>query len=134
MRKILLTGICVGVLFIFLDMAVAISTAPLYAPYSDMPIWKAAPDLVAGIFFDIINGLMLAGVYSVISGSIPGRGWRRGLNYGVIVGLFRVVMGAFSTFVMYDVPVLIVSVTAVAGFVEILLLCVALSLVYERIR
>ena len=101
-KKILACGIITGVLFSVFDMLIAISTSPIFSPYSDLPIWKTPPNVPAGLIFDLINGFILAVVYTIVYNGIPGFGWKKGVNYGVFVGLFRVVMSSFSTIVMYN--------------------------------
>jgi len=106
--KTVVYGMMIGVLFIILDMLIAISTSPIFAPYSSLPIWKTPPNILAGTVFDLINGFILVTVYTTIYKGIPGSGWKKGLSYGVIVGLFRVVMMTFSTIVMYNIPLILV--------------------------
>ena len=133
MKRILACGIITGVLFIMFDMIIAISTSPIFSPYSDLPIWKTPPDILAGLIFDLINGFILLAVYIIIYNGIPGFGWKKGLNYGIIVGLFRVVMTSFSTIVMYTIPFTLVITSLVIGYIEIVILCVMLAVVYEKV-
>lgn len=133
LKKFIVCGVATGILFLFLDVAVAIATSPILSPYSSLPVWKNPPDIAAGTLFDLVNGFILAGVYSIIYKGIPGEGWRKGLNYGIMVGLFRVLMAAFSTLVVYNVPQEVVLVNLLAGYAEIVLLCAALALVYEKL-
>jgi len=133
-RKILACGIITGVLFSLFDMLIAISSSPIFSPYSDLPIWKTQPNIIAGLIFDLINGFILAAVYTTIYNGIPGFGWRKGLNYGIFVGLFRVVMSSFSTIVMYNIPLTLVVTSLITGFIEIIVLCIILAVVYERLK
>lgn len=133
-KKILICGIITGTLFIIFDMFIAILTSPIFSPYSDLPIWKTPPNILAGLIFDLINGFILVAVYMTIYEGIPGFGWRKGLNYGIIVGLFRVVMMSFSTIVMYNVPSILVITSLVTGYTEIVILCIILAVIYEKLR
>ncbi len=133
-KKILICGIITGTLFIIFDMFIAILTSPIFSPYSDLPIWKTPPNILAGLIFDLINGFILVAVYMTIYEGIPGFGWRKGLNYGIIVGLFRVVMMSFSTIVMYNVPSMLVITSLVTGYTEIVILCIILAVIYEKLR
>jgi zinc transporter ZupT len=131
-KRMLITGITVGILFIILDMVFAIVTSPIYSSYSNLPIWKNPPNVAAGIIFDIANGFILVIVYAMIYNGIPKTGWKKGLNYGVMVGLFRVLMSTFSTTVMYEIPLMIVVTNLFTGFLEIVVLCIMLSIIYEK--
>jgi hypothetical protein len=132
-RKLLVTSIITGILFVIFDMLIGILTSRLFQPYAELAIWKTPPDVLAGTVFDLVNGLILAAVYMAIFESIPGTGWKKGLNYGAIVGLFRVIMPSFSTIVMYSVPLDLVITNLVTGYAEILALCVILALVCEKL-
>jgi len=133
-KKILACGIITGVLFLIFDMVIAISTSPIFSPYSDLPIWKTPPNILAGLIFDLINGFILVAAYTIVYNGIPGFGWKKGLNYGVLVGLFRVVMSSFSTIVMYNIPLTLVITSLITGYVEIIVLCVILAAVYEKLK
>jgi hypothetical protein len=133
-KKILACSMVTGVLFILFDMLIAILTNPLSSPYSDLPIWKTPPNILAGVIFDLINGFILVAVYMTIYNGIPGLGWKKGLYYGLIVGLFRVVMMSFSSIVMYNIPLILVIIGIVTGYIEIVLLCIILAVIYEKLR
>lgn len=133
-KKILLCGVITSFLFLIFDMLIGISTSPIFSPYSDLPIWKTPPNILAGLVFDLINGFILVLVYGTIYKGIPGFGWKKGLNYGVIVGLFRVVMMSFSMIVMYNVPLILVFTSLITGFIEIVLLCIILAVIYEKLN
>ena len=133
-KNILVCGVITGILFLIFDMLIGISTSPIFSPYSDLPIWKTPPDILAGLVFDLINGFILALVYRTLYEGIPGLGWKKGLSYGVIVGLFRVVMMSFSTIVMYNVPLILVITSLITGFIEIVILCTILAVFYEKLK
>lgn len=133
-KTILVCGIVTGILFILFDMIIAIATSPIFLPYSELAIWKTPPNISAGLVFDFINGLILVAVYTVIYNGIPGVGWQRGLNYGIIVGLFRVVMTAFSSIVMYTIPLALIVTSLLTGYIEIVIVCVLLAVIYERLN
>ena len=131
--KIVVCGIVIGVLFVIFNMLIAISTSPIFSPYSDLPIWKTPPNILAGIIFDLINGFILVAVYMTLYVGIPGFGWKKGLNYGIIVGLFRVVMMTFSTIVMYNIPMVLVIASLITGYIEIVILCIILAVIYQKL-
>ena len=132
-KSFVLCSMVTGILFIFFDMLIGIGTSRVFAPYSELAIWKTPPNVVAGVVFDLINGFILTAVYMTIYNGLPGLGWQKGLNYGLIVGLFRVVMTSFSSIVMYNIPVILVGTGLITGYVEIVLLCVILAVMYEKL-
>jgi len=108
-------------------------TSPIFSAYSSLSIWQTPLNITAGMIFDIVNGFILVLVFTFIYDGIRGKGWKKGLNYGIIVGLFRVLMSTFSSIVMYNIPLILNITTLITGFVEVLLLCITLSIVYERL-
>ncbi len=131
--KLFTLGIWIGILFIVFDLLISLSTSPIFSSFSDLPIWKTPPNISAGIIFDLINGFVLVAVYMIIYNGIPGLGWRKGFNYGIIVGLFRVVMTSFSSIVMYNIPLPLVITSLITGYIEIVLLCIIVAIIYERV-
>ena len=133
-KNIFMCSIITGILFLILDMFIGILTSPIFSPYSNLPIWKTPPNILAGLVFDLVNGFILVLVYMTIYKGIPGIGWKKGFFYGIIVGLFRVVMMSFSIIVLYNVPLILVFTNLVTGFIEIVILCVILAVVYEKLK
>lgn len=131
-KRLLVASLVIGILFIIFDMLTAVSTNPIFSSYSGLPIWKTPPNILAGLIFDLINGFILVAVYTIIYNGIPGLGWEKGLSYGMIVGLFRVVMVSFSTIVMYNIPLAMVITNLITGYIEVILLCIILAVIYEK--
>ncbi len=140
-RRTVIAGILLGFAFLVLDLVAFVNPVvfSVTAPYLTLSIWKSPSSLGTSnvvflpFLFELVNGIILAGVWFLINPSIPGKAWRKGLNYGIIVGLFRVLMGAFSTYVMYAVPDVVLVTTTIASFIEILVLGILTQMICERI-
>jgi hypothetical protein len=74
---------------------------------------------------------MLVAIYAVIYRGLPGQGWKGGISYGLIVWGLRVVMWAFSTYMMTDISPILIGVTVVTGLVEVLILCIVTAAIYR---
>jgi hypothetical protein len=83
-----------------------------------------------GLIFELINGFILALIYALLHASLPGRGWVKGISYGLIVWGLRVVMWAFSTYMMTDMSPILIGINVVTGLVEVLILGVAIAAIY----
>jgi len=70
----------------------------------------------------------------IIYNGIPRFGWKKGLYYGLIVGLFRVVMMSFLTIVMYNILLRLIITSLITGYIEIVTLCIILALIYEKLK
>lgn len=126
-------SLIIGFLFVIFDMLIGIITSPLLFIFSSLTIWKNPPDIIAGIIFDFINGFILVGTFHVVYDGIPYKGWKKGTIYGAIIGLFRVVMGVFSTYVMYEIPLIIIFVHLITSYVEIVILGILVSILHEKL-
>lgn len=142
--RTLTCGAVLAIAFLVLDVLSFANplVTSIIAPYAGLSIWKFTNPTAPGVsnifflpfLFELINGILLAEVWFLINKSLPGKGWMKGLNYGVLVGLFRVVMGAFSTYVMYTVPDIVLITTGFVSFIEILILGVLTQQVCERVK
>jgi hypothetical protein len=54
----------------------------------------------------------------------------KGLSYGLLVWGLRVVMGAFSTYMMFDVRAISIVITVFTGLIEVVILGVAIAAIY----
>jgi len=130
--KIIFSSLIIGVFFIILDGCSAIILSPVYARFSGLEIFKTAPSIRAGLLFDVLNGFILVTVFMVIQEGLPGGLIVKGIYFGFIVGLFRVLMNAFSSYVMYNIPPTLLIYSSLVWYVEIIVLGVLTSLVYQR--
>jgi len=76
---------------------------------------------------------MLAVIYAVIYRCLPGQGWQKGLNYGLMVWGLRVVMWAFSTYMMTELHPMLITITVFTGLVEVLILGVVIAVIYREV-
>lgn len=133
-KRLVVTGIVASVLFLVLDAALGTAGGFIGAQVLGLPV-EQPPGIEAkvkyGLIFELINGLMLAVIYAVIHPSLPGQGWKKGISYGLIVWGLRVVMWAFSTYMMTDMPPILIAITVVTGLIEVLILCIVIAAIYK---
>lgn len=86
-----------------------------------------------GLLFELLNGFMLTVIYAVIYPALPGVGWRKGLSYGLIAWGLRVVMWAFSTYMITDTAPILIDVTVFTGLIEMLIICVVIAAIYRDV-
>ena len=69
------------------------------------PITKESINIPLGFGIDLLYGFVMAGLFLLLYKSLPGQtGLMKGLSYGFIVWFFRVVMYAFSQWMMFKIP------------------------------
>jgi hypothetical protein len=132
-KRLIVAGIAASVLFLVLDAALGTAGGFIGAQVFGLPV-EQPPGFEAkvkfGLIFELINGFILAVIYAVIHPSLPGQGWKKGISYGLLVWGLRVVMGAFSTYMMTDVPPASIAITVVTGLIEVLILGIVTAAIY----
>ena len=130
-KRLIVAGIVASILFLVLDAIFGVLGGWIGELISGIP--PEQPDdakLATGLVFELINGFMLVIIYAVIYPALPGEGGRRGISYGLIVWGLRVVMWAFSTYMLTDMPPVLISITVITGLVEMLIICVVIAIIY----
>jgi hypothetical protein len=133
-KKFILAWIVTAILFLVLDMLFGALGGFLTANITGAPIQGPAgieSKIFTGFLFEIINGFILVLVYAAIHPSIPGKGLVKGIGYGLIVWALRVLMWAFSTYMMFDVSTVLLAVTTILGLIEVLILCIVIAVIYK---
>ena len=132
--RLVIGGLVASVLFLVLDAALGMLGGLIGARLFALPAAQPAgieSKMVAGLVFELINGFVLAVVYAIVHSCLPGAGWIKGLSFGVLVWMLRVVMWAFSTYMMTGMSPVTISITVVTGLVEMLIIGVAIALIYR---
>jgi len=60
-----------------------------------------------------------------------GKGILEGIRFGVYIGFFFVFVGMFNNFAVYPIPYSLTWIWIIAGFVQLILAGVAVSLIYK---
>jgi hypothetical protein len=133
-KRLVVAGIVASVLFLVLDMGLGTAGGWIGAEVFGLPV-EQPPGFEAkvkfGLIFELINGFMLAVIYAVIHPSLPGQRWEKGISYGLLVWGLRVVMGAFSTYMVTDTHPILIAITAVTGLIEVMILCIVIAAIYR---
>jgi hypothetical protein len=133
-KRLLAAGMAASVLFLVLDMVLGTVGGFIGAEVFGLPVEQPPGFEVKmkfGLIFELINGFMLAVIYAVIHPILPSQGWKKGISYGLLVWGLRVVMGAFSTYMMTDMPPILIAITVVTGLIEVLILCIVIAAIYK---
>lgn len=136
-KRFLLAGIVTSILFLVFDMLFGSLGGFIGAQVFGLPFDQPSgieAKIQYGLIFELINGFMLALIYALIHPSLPGQGWKKGISYGLIVWGLRVVMWAFSTYMMFDIPTVSIVITVVTGLIEVLILGTVIAVIYTDKR
>lgn len=116
-------------------------TADLYAKYAAQLCSKPvesfgglAPWLGVMMLGGLAAWLILSAIYSILYKSIPGKGWRKGLSYGLMLFLISDVTVAFNSWLLHSYPEVILFVELGNAFVGTVVGGIVLALVYEKLK
>ncbi len=129
MLRYIMVSVIGGILFGAMDGVIhGIPVAQkIYAFYR--PIARTSVNAPAGIVIDLIYGFALAGIFLVLYPSLPGSsGLVKGLSFAALAWFLRVVMGAASDWMMFQVPGQTLLYALGAGLLEMLVLGILFGL------
>ena len=87
------------------------------------PIAKSSVNAPVGVLIDIIYGFIMAGIFLILYQSIPGKsGLIKGLNYGLFIWFFRVVMYTVTTWMMFNVSKTTLIYVLITGLGEMIII------------
>jgi hypothetical protein len=86
------------------------------------PMARKSLNMPAGLVIDLVYGFVLAGIFVLLYGSLPGEFIVKGLVFGLAVWFFRVVMQVATQWMMFAIPASTLIYTLAAGLVEMLVL------------
>ena len=136
-KRLVVASIVASVLFLVLDAVLGMAGGFVGAQVFGLPFEQPPgidDKMMIGPVFELINGFMLAVIYAVIHPSLPGQGWKKGISYGLIVWGLRVVMWAFSTYMMTDMAPVSIVINVVTGLIEVLILGIVIAVIYRARR
>jgi hypothetical protein len=131
--RLIVVGLVAAALFLVLDMALGMLGGWIGRRLFGLPAAQPAgigAKVKLGLVFELINGFLLAVIYAVIRASLPGDGWVKGMSYGLIVWALRVVMWAFSTYMMTDLAPVTIGISVGTGLIECLILGFVIAALY----
>jgi hypothetical protein len=119
----IIVSIASGILFGIMDGLIHANplAQKLYRVYK--PIARESLNTVAGIIFEFCYGFIMAGVFLLLYQSLPTEmGLTKGIGFGLMVWVFRVLMYAVSQWMMYKIPGKTIFYTIITGLGEMLVL------------
>jgi len=133
-KKVLISGLAAG--FVILAVEFFLGYA-LSADYTTTPqIWKPMTEMwyyqIFALYF--IEGIIYAAAFSVLQNSIPGKGWKKGQNFGLLVWIVATVPGMLMTYFTMAVPDAIVLSWLLGGLISIVFAGIVISLVQNRLH
>jgi len=134
MKKVLIGGLLAGVVIIVMGMVFGALSADMYK-LSPKALWKPMGGdwFMKMAVFDFITGLILAYVFSIIKGSLPGKGLMKGISFGIMIFAVGTFLGLTMTYLTMAVRTKLIASWALNGLVNYLLAGLIFEFVNEKI-
>jgi hypothetical protein len=81
-----------------------------------------------------VEGILYATVFGILFNSLPGKGWRKGLNYGLILWVIGTVPGMLLTYFTMAVPDSIVASWTFGGLISLAIAGSVIAVVQNKIK
>jgi hypothetical protein len=131
-------GVIVGIIYAIIAFIINfISGFILASDYTTTPqLWKPMTDLwyYQIIALNLIEGIIFGLIFSVLYNGIPGKGWKRGFNFGLLLWFVGTVPGMLMTYFTMAVPDSIVLSWTIGGLITLLIGGSILAVVYDKIK
>ncbi|MBU1131386.1 hypothetical protein KJ840_04595 [Patescibacteria group bacterium] len=126
--RIFQAGILIGIILLVLNSIEGWLFSGLYAN-SDPALWQKMSGnwWLQILIFNLVVGLILALVYSVMYKGIPDKGLGKGIQYGFWIWLVGTVPGLLITMLTMTVPAELVVVWIITGLINLLIAGMILS-------
>ena len=128
-KRFVVAVIVVFIVFQIFDFIVhGIILAPTYTTLKS--VWR--PDMMSKMWIMYITSFILSllFVYIFIKG-YEARGIGEGIRYGLLIGLFMNVVGAFNQYVIYPIPFSLALQWLIYGMIEFIICGIIAALIYK---
>jgi len=134
MKKIIIGGLLAAIVIIIMGMVFGAMSSDMYK-MSPKILWKPMGGdwFTKMIIFDIVSGLILAYVFSIIKGALPGAGLVKGISFGLIIFFVGTFLGLTMTYLTMAVRTKLIAVWSLNSLINYLLAGLIFELVEEKI-
>ena len=134
MKKIIIGGVLAGVVILLMGMVFGALSSEMYK-MSPRVFWKPMGGdwFTKVIIFDLASGLVLACVFSIIKGMLPGTGLMKGLSFGMIIWIVGPLLGLTMTYLTMAIRAKLIAVWALNGLFNYILSGLVFELLDEKL-
>jgi hypothetical protein len=137
LKKVVLSAVIYTIIAQIINIVGSIFTMSYYTDPAYFGLWSklmmpgngppGTEFFVASIAISFIIGIIFSGVYSFLKGSIPGKGLRKGINYGIMLFLVTGVPFTLTTYLLFAVPAFLLLDWAISTLVIYLIIGAAFA-------
>jgi hypothetical protein len=134
MKKIIIGGLVAGVVIMIIGMVFGALSADMYK-MSPKILWKPMGGdwFTKMVIFDFVTGLILAYVFSIIKGSLPGEGLMKGISFGLIIFAVGTFLGLTMTYLTMAIRTKMIMVWALNGLINYIFAGFIFEIIDEKI-
>ena len=133
-KKGIIAGLIAGIVILIVGMT---SGYLFGTDYEKTPeLWKHMTGnwYYTMIAVDFIEGILYGLVFTVVYTGIPGNGWKKGLNYGLILWIVATIPGMLMTYITMTVPDMIVASWLFGGLISLVIAGPAIAIVHDKLK
>jgi hypothetical protein len=113
----------------------------IYEKYINHPSTKSM-DYFGGqgnwIFLMALSSIILITLfivlYLLLYQSIPGKGWKKGIVFGLMIWIIKAVPEAFNQWMLFDYPAILIIIPLINGLIGMLIFGFLLSLIFDKFK
>jgi len=90
--------------------------------------------IMLNAIFSIIFVAILILLYLKLYESIPGKGWKKGLSFGLIIAFVKAIPEAFNQFMVFNYPTVLILVQLVNAILSLIIFGILLSLFFNKFK
>lgn len=135
MKKIIVGGLLAGLAIMVVSFIIGSMTADMYK-MSNAAMWKPMGQdwFWSMLAYDFVVGLILAYVWSIVKGAIPGTGIQKGLFFGLLVFLLGTIPGMGMTYLTMNIRNKMIIVWTMNGLFNYLLAGAAIEWAEKKLN
>jgi hypothetical protein len=70
--------------------------------------------------------------YVILYTSLPGKGWRKGVSFGMMLFLLKAVPEAFNQWMIFTYPSILIVIQLINSFIDLLFFSILLAALFEK--
>ncbi|MDP1725986.1 MAG: hypothetical protein Q8M15_04325 [Bacteroidota bacterium] len=133
MKRFIITAVLTGLLFGLMDGLINANPFAVKLMECYKPIAKQSINVLMGLGIDLLYGFIISSIFILIKPALPSEiGIIKGLSYGLGIWFFRVMMGAISSWMMYNIPIQTLIYVVLTGLIEMTVLGILNGLMLKK--
>lgn len=84
--------------------------------------------------FSIALIILFIAFYLLVYKSIPGYGWKKGLSFGLILGIVKAAPEAFNQWMLFTYPTTLIVIQLINTLISLIIFGIALGFVFDKFQ